>query len=156
MRAAALAFAVFLAAVCEPRAGLAGNDVDQGSRFKYVGGTENVQGGCLGTVALEADAFTYRCSPYAVTIPYRDVETMEYRADVTRRIRRMRVKWTAYPPDRSGGNKNLYFILIYRGPGKPHVLIFEIPPDQMRPYLAEIDLKMGRRVEVQSHENYTP
>lgn len=126
---------------------------NESSRFKYVGGTENVRYECVGTVQISDDALTYKCESSEVRIPYRDIQTMQYRADVTRRIRRMKVRWTAIPPERTGGSKNIYFILVYR---PAHVLILQVPEDQMRPYLAEIDLKMGRRVEVQSHENYSP
>jgi hypothetical protein len=129
---------------------------DEASRFKYVGGTESVQFNCVGTLQITEDALNYRCESAEVRVPYRDIDTMQYRADVTHRIRKMRVRWTAYPPDRSGGSKNIYFILVYRPSGVTHVLILQVPEDQMRPYLAEIDLKMGRRVEVQSHENYSP
>lgn len=123
------------------------------SRFKYVGGTENVRYGCVGTVEIREDSLVFKCESSEVKIPYRDVEVMQYRASVTRHVRRMKVKWTAFPPERSGGSKNIYFILVYR---PAHVLILQVPEDQMRPYLAEIDLKVGRRVDVQSHENYAP
>jgi hypothetical protein len=126
------------------------------SRFKYVGGTEKVPYECVGTVQILDNALAFRCDSSVVTMPYRDIETMQYRADVTRRVRKMKVRWTAIPPEHTGGGKNLYFTLIYRASGLTQVLILEVPEDQMRPYLAEIDLKAGRRVEVQSHENYSP
>ena len=129
---------------------------NQSSRFKYVGGTENVRYGCVGTLQILDDALAFRCESSVVTIPYRDIETLQYRSDVTRRVRKMKVRWTAIPPQRTGGSKNIYFTLTYRAEGALHVLILEIPEDQMRPYLAEIDLKAGRRIEVQSHENYSP
>ncbi len=135
---------------------LAAEQRDQASRFKYVGGTENVQYLCVGTLQVGDDALTYKCGPSEVRIPYRDVETMQYRADVPRRIRKMKVRWTAIPPEHTAGNKNLYFNLIFRPSGVTHVLVLEVPENQMRPYLAEIDLKMGRRVDVESHENYSP
>ena len=150
-RAAAAILAILAAFAAQTRLGAA--QKGESSRFKYVGGTENVSYDCVGTVQISDDALTYKCDSSTLRIPYRDIETMQYRADVTRRIRRMKVRWTAIPPERTGGSKNIYFILVYR---PAHVLILQIPEDQMRPYLAEIDLKMGRRVEVQSHENYSP
>jgi len=129
---------------------------NQAPRFKHVGGTENVRYGCVGTLQILDDALAFRCESSVVTIPYRDIETLQYRSDVTRRVRKMKVRWTAIPPEHSGGSKNIYFTVTYRAAGAVHVLILEISEDQMRPYLAEIDLKAGRRVEVQSHENYSP
>lgn len=150
-RAALLLFA--LAGFC--RSGLA-STLDQSPKFKYVGGTEHVQQDCVGALQIGTDALTYRCAADEVGIPYRDIEAMQYRADVTRRVRKMKVKWIIRPPDRSGGSKNRYFVLLYRVSGSTHVLVLEVSPDQMRPYLAEIDLKVGRRVEVQSHEDFSP
>jgi len=143
---------VVLAALAAPiRLGAAQHD--ESSRFTYVGGTENVRYECVGTLQISDDALTFKCESSQVRIPYRDIETMQYRADVTRRVSKMKVRWTALPPEHTGGSKNIYFTLVYR---PAHVLILQVPEDQMRPYLAEIDLKMGRRVEVQSHENYSP
>lgn len=147
---------LILAGILVSQASLAAAQHDESSRFRYVGGTENVRYDCVGTLQIGEDALTFKCESSQVRIPYRDIETMQYRADVTRRIRRMKVRWTAIPPEHTGGGKNIYFILVYRTAGLTHVLIFHIPEDQMRPYLAEIDLKVGRRVEVQSHENYSP
>ncbi len=119
-------------------------------------GTENVRYNCVGTLQIGDDALTYKCGPSKIEIPYREIETMQYRADVTPRVRKMKVRWTAPLPQDVRGNKNLYFTLVYRTSGVPHVLILEVTEDDMRPYLAEIDLRVGRRVEVESHENYSP
>ena len=125
----------------------AGAQKNESSRFKYVGGTENVRYECVGTLQILNDALAFRCESSLVTIPYRDIETLQDRSEVTRRVRKMKVRWTAIPPQRTGGSKNIYFTLIYRAAGAVHVLILEIPEDQMRPYLAEIDVdgaKAGR------------
>jgi len=86
-------------------------------------------------------------------VPYDAIEIMQYRADVTRHVRRLKVQWRVTPPI-GGGNKNRYFTLVYRTSGATHALVLEVPVEQMRPYLAEIDLKVGRRVDVQRHEDY--
>ena len=155
-RAQALPGVLIALAILASTAVAAGAQKNQPSRFKYVGGTENVRYECVGTLQILDDALAFHCDSDLVTVPYRDIETLQYRSSVTRRVRKMKVRWTAIPPERSGGSKNLYFTLIFRAAGATHVLILEIPEDQMRPYLAEIDLKAGRRVEVQSHENYSP
>lgn len=122
-------------------------------QFKYAGGTEDVLFGCAGTLQINSSSLTYTCAQYSVDIPYSGIEIMQYRADVTRRVRKLKLKWHVYPP-MGGGHINRYFTLVYRISGSTHVLVLEVPNDEMRPYLAEIDLKCGRRVDVQRHEDY--
>jgi hypothetical protein len=123
------------------------------TRFKYAGGTEDVQSGCSGSLQLGSDVMTYKCAQYSIEIPYHAIETMQYRADVSRRVRKLKVTWRVTPPS-GGGHNNRYFTLVYRVDGATHVVVLEVPNDEMRPYLAEIDLKCGRRVDVQRHEDY--
>lgn len=125
----------------------------QEPKFKYAGGTEDVLAGCPGTLQLTNDSMTYSCAQRSVAIPYRAIETMQYRADVIRHVRKLRLKWRVVPPI-GGGHNNRYFTLVYRVSGVTHVMVLEVPNDEMRPYLAEIDLKCGRRVDVQRHEDY--
>ncbi|HEY6290168.1 MAG TPA: hypothetical protein VI455_01220 [Terriglobia bacterium] len=132
---------------------VAASDQAREPRFKYVGGTESVPGGCVGVLQLALDSMAFKCEPSTVTVPYGAIEIMQYRADVTRHVRRLKVRWWVDPPV-GGGNKNRYFTLVYRASGATHAMVLEVPADQMRPYLAEIDLKVGRRVEVQRHEDY--
>lgn len=136
---------------------LASAQRNQASRFTYVGGTESAPWGCVGELELTPDTLIYKCGQYTVKAPYSAIETMQFRDDIPSHIRRMKVKWAVkLPPGERGNNKNHFFIVLYRGAGGARVLVFDIPSDQMRPYLAELDLKVGRRVEVQSHENYEP
>jgi hypothetical protein len=65
--------------------------------------------------------------------------------------------WKVNPiifPQVVGGKKNRYFTVVYRLENQPRVLILRVHPDAMRPYLAELDLRSQRRVEVQSYEEY--
>lgn len=125
---------------------------DREPTFRYVGGTENIPEGCTGALQLTGGALGFECPQYQVTIPYSAIETMQYRADVRWRIRRMKVNWAVRPP-RGGGQKNRYFTVVYRASGGLRVIVLEVSSDQMRPYLAEIDLQAGQRVEVQRHED---
>ena len=122
-------------------------------QFKYAGGTEDVLAGCSGILKLASETMTYNCAQYSVTIPYAAIEIMQYRADVSRRVRKLKLKWRV-PPPAGGGHNNRYFTMLYRISGVSHVVILEVPNDEMRPYMAEIDLKCGRRVDVQRHEDY--
>ena len=122
-------------------------------QFKYAGGTEGILPGCAGTLQITSSSLTYSCAPSSLEIPYGAIEIMQYRADVTRHVRKLKVKWHV-PPPMGGGHNNRYFTLVYRVSGATHVLVLEVPNDEMRTYLAEIDLKCGRRVDVQRHEDY--
>ena len=125
----------------------------QKPQFEYAGGTEDLPSACRGTLQLTSDSMIFTCPQHSIAIPYRALETMQYRADVTRRVRKMRLKWRL-PPPMGGGHTNRYFTLVYRLSSAAHVVILQVPSDEMNPYLAEIDLKCGRRVDVQRHEDY--
>jgi len=122
-------------------------------QFSYVAGTESVLAGCQGTLEVTSDALTFLCAQYSVHAPYDSISMMEYRADVSRTVRKMKLDWKLRPPA-GGGKKNRYFTVVYQDGGTNHAIILQVAPDAMRPYLAEIDLKAGKRVDVQSHEEY--
>ena len=65
----------------------------------------------------------------------------------------MKLHWKLDLPMK-GGNENRYFTIIYNESGGRQGLILEVSPAAMRPYLAEIDLRVGRRIDVQNHEDY--
>jgi hypothetical protein len=125
----------------------------QQPQFRYAGGTEDIPADCPGTLQLTNDSITYTCAQKPIAVPYRAIETMEYRDDVIRRVRKLKVKWQVVPPI-GRARDNRYFTLVYRLSGVTHVMILDVTSDEMRPYLAEIDLKAGRRVDVQRHEDY--
>jgi hypothetical protein len=121
--------------------------------FKYVGGTEDVVYGCGGSVQLTTASLTFRCDQRTVAIPYVAVSVMQYRPDISKKVRKMDLNWKLRPPH-GGGKKNRYFTIVYSEDGTSHAVILEVAPDAMRPYLAEIDLKSGKRVEVRGYESY--
>jgi hypothetical protein len=123
-----------------------------GPSFKYVGGTENVADNCQGQVQLTTDRLIFRCPQYTVSIPYASISLMQYRPDVAQHVKKMKLNWKATPP-RGGGKRNRYFTVIYNLAGSSHAVVLEASPSVMRPYLAEIDLKAGKRVEVRGYEN---
>ncbi len=125
----------------------------RGSQFAYAGGTEDLPQACRGTLELGASALTFKCFGASVSIPYSSIRVMQYRPDVSRKILKGQFKWKVKPPSR-GGKKNQYFTTVYDDQGVPHAIVLKVQPDAMRPYLAEIDLKAGKRVEVKSHEEY--
>lgn len=121
--------------------------------FKYVGGTEALRAGCSGTLELTSAALTFKCPSEAISIPYSSITLMQYRSDISRRFREQKLKWKIKPPH-GGGGRNHYFAVLFAEGGATRAMVLAVSPRAMRPYLAEIDLKTGKRVEVQSHEEY--
>jgi len=99
----------------------------------------------------------FRCSLGSVTIPYQSVHMMEYRSDLSKGLRRMKIKWKVRPEivgPLFGKKENRYFTIVYGERSPAEALVLKVSPDDMRPYLAEIDLKTGHRVEVMGYEKY--
>ncbi len=82
---------------------------------------------------------------------------MQYRSDVSTKVRRLKVRWKVQPNYQFKflyGKRNRFFSVVYRLGGATHVVVLQVSPEAMRPYLAEIDLKAEKRVEVQGYEDY--
>jgi len=121
--------------------------------FKYVGGTEKIPDGCTGRLEVTPDNLDFACFQYDIPVPYSSIRIMEYRPNVSRRVWKLKPKWKVRPMG-GGGKLNRYFTVTFTQGGKTHVMVLDVLPDAMRPYLAEIDLKAGRRVEVMGYEDY--
>lgn len=125
--------------------------------FKYVGGTENVITGCAGNLELTPEGMTFRCSGGSVRVPFNSVRHMEYRRNLSRTVRRAKLKWKVRPTIVSpifGGKRNRYFTVLFEVENSTRAMVLDVQPEAMRPYLAEIDLKAGRRVEVEPSDDY--
>src|SRR5487761_1050950 len=96
---------------------------------------------------------TFQCPEGSITALYRSIQLMQYRPDVSRQVWKMKLKWKVKPHD-FGGKHNRYFTVVFTRAGRTHVMVLEVDPDEMRPYLAEIDLKAGKRVQVWELEVY--
>ena len=123
------------------------------TQFKYAGGTENIPQGCTGALELASESLTFKCFQYVVAIPYASIGLMQYRPDVSKEVRKLKLKWKGRPQG-GGGKRNRYFTVQYNEGGTRHVIVLEVLPEVMRPYLAAIDLKAGKRVEVKGYEDY--
>ncbi len=132
---------------------LSQRDKVPGRQFKYTGGTESVHENCEGNLELSSTTLTFECESGSVAVPYSSISLMQYRPDVSRQVWKMKLKWKLKPPN-GGGKQNRYFAVVYKDEDQPHALVLEVRPRVMRPYLAEIDLKTGKRVEVKSFEDY--
>lgn len=122
-------------------------------RFKYVGGTELIQQGCKGNLELTSEALTFRCSGGSIRAPYSSISLMEYRSGLSRQVQKMKIRWNVKPATKHS-KRNRYFTVLYSDGGSARAIVLDVTPEAMRPYLAEIDLKAGKRVEVESHEEY--
>jgi hypothetical protein len=121
--------------------------------FQYAGGTEVIEPGCRGNLEVTTEALIFNCPTGSIEVPYSSITLMQYRPDLSRRVRRLKLQWKARPnPGR--GKRNRYFTVVYKVQNVTHVMILKVAPLSMRPYLAEIDLRAGRRVEVKGYEEY--
>ena len=133
--------------------GAAGREKAKESPFRFMGGTLGPIETCKGVLETSSNELTFRCGTDAIAVPYSSITLMQYRADVSRKVRKMKLRWKLEPPFRGGG-ENRYFTIIYSESGGRQGLVLEVSPAAMRPYLAEIDLRAGRRIDVQIHDVY--
>lgn len=134
-----------------------GREKTAAAPFRFAGGTANLPEGCQGALELGADALTFKCSGGSVVVPYSAITLMQYRPDISRTVSKMKIKWQVKPPSVTplvGGKKNRFFTILYEEHGATGGLVLDVPPLTMRPYLAEIDVKAGKRVEVKEYEEY--
>ena len=127
--------------------------------FRYVAGTWDVKGSCKENIQLSRDSMSFRCKKKVFEISFSDIAFMEYRHAPSRKVRSAGVDWRRGLP---GGNKvkvvpfkkrkNRFFTVVYRKNGKLESAVFRVKPLVMRPYLAELDLRSGKRVEMESFE----
>ena len=121
--------------------------------FQYAGGTETIWPSCGGNLQVTSDSLVFKCPLTTVTIPFSSISIMEYRPDISPRVRKLKRHWTVEPP-RERGKENRYFTLVYKDAAATHIVVLRVAPLALRPYLAEIELKSGKRVEVMGYEEY--
>ncbi len=123
------------------------------SDFIYAGGTESIQSGCGGKLELTHSSMTFQCPEGSITIPYRSITLMQYRPSVSRAVRHMKIPWKV-KPNGSGGKKNLFFTVLYKRGDQMQALVLRVQPEEMRPYLAEIELSTGKRIQVWDYRGF--
>ncbi len=135
----------------------AGGEGARAPQFKFVGGTEAVAAGCEGNLELAVKALNFICPQGSISVPYSSINFMQFRPDVSKKVWKLKLKWKVRPQVTEplvGGKHNRYFTVVYDKEGTPEAMVLAVSPQAMRPYLAEIDLKSGKRVEVKSFEEY--
>ena len=124
-------------------------------QFKYAAGTEDLPDACDGNLEVNPEVLTFRCWSGKIDSPYSAISAMEYRSEVSKRVRKMKVKWKILPAGDSAilkTKKNRFFTVVYREGQASHVMVLRVGPRAMRPYLAELDLRSDKRVEVETYE----
>ncbi len=83
---------------------------------------------------------------------------MEYRPAPSNKVKGSRIRWRRRLPFTGGlklpwvKRKNRYFSIVFSQESGLGAAVFEVKPSIMRPYLAELDLRTGTRVEMESFE----
>lgn len=121
--------------------------------FQYAGGTEKIEQDSAGILEVTSDGLVFRSTTGTLTMPFSTITFMEYRPDLSRRVRELKVKWIV-TPEPGGGKRNRYFTVVSKAKGETRVVVLEVAPRSLRPYLAEIELKSGKRVDVMEYEEY--
>lgn len=121
--------------------------------FYYAGGTLAFTTDCAGKLGLSHSSMTFACPEGSVTIPYHSITLMEYRPSLSRKVKRMKLRWKVRPSE-SARNKNLLFTVLFKEGDMTQALVLRVLPDQMRPYLAEIELGTGKRIEVWDYRGF--
>ena len=125
-------------------------------KFQYVGGTWELKDRCRGQLQIETDRMAFKCREKILGLPYEGLVHMEYRPIPSNKIRDTRVRWQRKPPFASWfkipwiTRENKYFSVVFTKKGELGAVVFRVTPRVMLPYLAEIDLRSGMHVKMES------
>jgi hypothetical protein len=101
------------------------------------------------------EGLNFQCPGTSVDMPFSTISLMQFRPDVSLRVRKLKLKWSSFPTALVPAKHNQFFTVVWKKQGVTHVLVLRVDPLSMRPYLAEIELKSGKRVEVMPYEDYS-
>ena len=141
--------------VLVPSSAALGIEPTRDAIFQYAGGTEKIEIDCAGKLEVTMESLVFKCPGGSVVMPFSTITLMQFRPDVSRRVRKLKLKWTTYPNTLIVGKQNQYFTIVSKKQGVTQVVVLRVDPLSMRPYLAEIELKSGKRVEVMPYEDYS-
>ena len=126
--------------------------------FRYVGGTWEMKGRCRGQLQIGTNSVAFKCKEQFFDLPFESLTYMEYRPAPSDKLRDAEVFWRRKPPLGLGmtlpwrKRKNKYFSVVFFKGGELGAAVFRVKPRVMRPYLAELDLRSGMRVEMDSFD----
>ena len=125
---------------------------DPGSRVLYMGGTASgVPAKSTARIAVnEEEALTLRCKNHSFTIPYRNINTLEYGLRVSRRY----IEAVVISPAFLFAKKKTHYLTIgySDADGNQQAVVLEVNKDDIRPLLVSLEARTGRRVEFQDEE----
>ncbi len=125
---------------------------DTGSRVLYVGGTvPGIQNKSIARIEiLEDDALKLSTRSESLTIPYKDVSTLEYGLRVSRRY----VEAALISPLFLVGKRKTHFLTIgyVDREGRQQAMVLQVDKSDIRPLLVSLEARTGRRVEFQDEE----
>ena len=88
-------------------------------------------------------------------MPFSTITLMQFRPDVSRRVRKLKLKWTTYPNILIAGKQNRVFHRGLQETRRDSRDGLESRSAFDAPLFAEIELKSGKRVEVMPYEDYS-
>ena len=77
--------------------------------FQYAGGTEKIEIDCAGKLEVTLESLVFKCPGGSVVMPFSTITLMQFRPDVSRRVRKLKLKWTTYPNILIAGKQNQVF-----------------------------------------------
>jgi len=136
---------------------VAGGWIEQSNEaiFQYAGGSERIEIDCAGKLEVSDQGLLFKCPGGSVEMPFSSISLMQFRPDISPRVRNLKLKWSTYPTILIAGKQNRFFTVVSKKQGVTHVMVLRVDPSSMRPYLAEIELKSGKRVEVMPYPDYS-
>jgi hypothetical protein len=145
---------LIFALLIPPSAAL-GTEQGKEAIFQYAGGTEKIEIDCAGKLEVTTEGLIFKCPGASVDMPFSTITLMQFRPDISPQVRNLKLKWRTYPSILIPGKQNRYFTVVCKKQGMTRVMVLRVDPLSMRPYLAEIELKSGKRVEVMPYEDYS-
>ena len=115
--------------------------------FEYYAGTADIEHGCGGRLEVLRDALAFTCPGGTMSLPFAAITLMEYRPDISKRVLRMNIDWKVRPQQWKA-RENQYLTVVSNENGKIRALVLKVDSTALRPYLAEIELKSGKNVQV--------
>ncbi len=118
----------------------------------YVGGTlSQLPAKAYGTLRVgDDDSFTFQAAGATITVPYRDVDMLEYGQRVSRRY----LEAILISPVFLLAKRRAYFLTVgyTDSDGKQQAMIFQVSGKEIRPLLVSLEARSGKRVEYQDDE----
>lgn len=138
-----------------PRGAATGTEQAKEAVFQYAGGTEKIEIDCAGKLEVSDSGLIFKCPGASVDMPFSMISMMQFRPDISPQVRNLKLKRMTLPSILVAGKQNRFFTVVCKKQGVTHVMVLRVDPLSMRPYLAEIELKSGKRVEVMPYEDFS-